>query len=82
MSGQVPSNQSVSWTPFFQAVCNGCGLPHDFVSRHIDRIERAFDMGETIEMVVEEMRMRFEERPRARVTPLQMARSWKAQGRT
>lgn len=51
---RVPSNQTTSWTVYFQAISNESHLPHDFLSSQISRVERAFDAGEPVWMIVDE----------------------------
>jgi hypothetical protein len=85
MTGIVPENQTVSFSTYVSAISCACiEIPWEFVAKHADRICRAFEIGEPIPMMVEEIKMRFEERPRGTFTktPLQLAKEWKAQGRT
>lgn len=53
------ANQPTTFTYWFQSVCNAASLPHQFIQAHMGRIERAYDFGETPEMIAEEMRVRY-----------------------
>ncbi len=58
MSGfHVPANQTVSWSVYRQAVSIESCLPDDFIRSRLNRIERAFDAGEPIWMIVAELQM-------------------------
>jgi hypothetical protein len=76
MTLTVPVNQSVSWTVYLQAVGNESRLPHSFIQEQMKRIERAFDHGEPIHMIVEELKMVFAIRPMwsPTKTPRQLAK--------
>jgi len=85
MTGQVPSNQTVSFSTYVSAVSLGCiEVPWDFMRKHADRICRAFEMGEPISMMIEEINLRWEvaRKHTPHKSPLQMARDWKARGVT
>lgn len=70
----VPANQPVSFTIYSQTVARDAALPNDFLATQSTRIQSAFDMGEPISMLVEEMKLRFQlRRPPATRTPRQFA---------
>lgn len=76
MSFTVPANQPVSFTVYFQAVCEESRIDHDFIKSRLNRIQRAFEMGEPIAMLVEELKM-IKSLNTGRVvnkTPLQLAK--------
>jgi hypothetical protein len=68
MSFSVPTNQTTSRTVYGIAVAEACRLPHDFMKTQIARIDRAFQYGEPIHMIVEELKMVFAIRPTWRPT--------------
>lgn len=55
MAFTVPENQSVSWTVYFNTVSSQ--FPHSFVKKRMARIYRAFEMGESTDMITSELRM-------------------------
>jgi hypothetical protein len=59
MTFTVPANQAVSYTTYRNAVREACNLPEDFMSAQAARIEGAFDMGETVTQIAEEMVLRY-----------------------
>ena len=70
----IPPNQTVSYGVYVRSVEDACRLPHEFLKEHAKRIEQAFDYGEPIAMIVEEMKLRYSLRPVKRhPTPLQCA---------
>ena len=70
----VPANQTVSFTTYIQAVGNSAGVPADFLRSMDKRITAAFDMGETVQMIVDEMKLRYRMSAiRPTKTPLQLA---------
>ena len=75
MSFRVPNNQSVSWSVYFQAVCNESGLNYDFIRSRTARIMQAFDCGEPIWAIVMELKMIYDitKDYRPTKTPLQLA---------
>lgn len=74
MSFYIPDNQPVSWTIYNQAISVESKLPHDFLASQKKRIHRAFDHGEPIWMIVDELQMVFKIKPERREkTPLQLA---------
>lgn len=54
---RVPANQTVSFTVYSQAIGIESRLPHDFLTAQMKRIERGFDHGEPISMIVEELKL-------------------------
>ncbi len=74
MTTIIPENQSVSYGVYLRSVADQSGLPHEFLKEQAVRIERAYDMGEPIPMIVEEMKLRHAMRPAKRhPTPRQAA---------
>lgn len=70
----VPPNQTVSFTTFIQAVGNAALVPADFLRSQDARITAAFDMGEPVWMVVDEMKLRYRMTSfKATKTPRQLA---------
>lgn len=63
MTFAVPNNQPVSLTIYRNAVAEACRLPHDFIASKASRIERAFDMGEPVHMIVDELKLLYTLRP-------------------
>lgn len=57
MTFSVPKNQPVSRTVYGIAVQEACRLPHDFMKANAARIDRAFDAGEPVWMIVDELKM-------------------------
>jgi hypothetical protein len=66
----VPSNQSVSWSVYKNAVAAHFG--NDFFNSHQPRVMRAFEMGEPIQMIVDELKFRQQFKSNKK-TPLQLA---------
>ncbi len=70
----VPANQSVSYTVYIQAVGNSAGIPVAFLRANDARIMAAFDMGEPVWMISDEMKLRHEmQSVRPHKTPRQLA---------
>jgi hypothetical protein len=72
-SSIIGKNQSVSRGVYGTSIRTGSNLPEDFIAAHTDRIDRAYEMGEPIKMIVEELKFRYEHRPHLEKTPAQMA---------
>ena len=71
---RVPANQSVSFTTYLHAITSAVQVPHAFISAHLDRISNAFDMGETVAEITEELKMRWQiTRGKWHKTPRQLA---------
>lgn len=73
MSHAVPTNQPVSYTVYRQAIHNALAVPADFLATLQPRIQQAFEYGEPISMIVDELRMRWEIRVRKPKTPRSLA---------
>ncbi len=74
-SALIGPNQSVSRGVYGMAIRNALPtVPDSFIAAHIVRIDLAYDFGEPIEMIAEELRFRYEHRPHPEKTPLQMAK--------
>lgn len=70
----VPANQTVSFTIYMQALSNAAMVPVDFLRSQDARITAAFDMGEPIWMIADEMKLRHQMTSiRATKTPRQLA---------
>lgn len=63
MTFAVPNNQPVSLTIYRNAVAEAARLPHDFMVTMKGRIELAFNVGEPIHMIVDELKLRYSLRP-------------------
>lgn len=74
MSFHVPANQTVSFSVYMQTVSRS--FPHSFIKELMPRIEQAFDAGEPIWMIEEELKLRHEywQIPKQK-TPLQLAKA-------
>jgi len=71
---RVPENQTVSYTTYTIAVSEAARLPIDFMKANAARVDRAFNMGEPISFIVEELRMIYSlRRPQPSKTPRQLA---------
>jgi hypothetical protein len=55
----IHSNQTVDEGNYLRFVANAANLPHDFVAAHAERISLAYKMGETPEMIAEELKLRY-----------------------
>ena len=66
----VPSNQSVSWSVYKSAVA--AHFDNAFFAAHQPRVMRAFDMGEPIQMIVDELKLRQQFKANKK-TPRQLA---------
>ena len=66
MTKIVPENQTVSYGVYVRSVADQSGLLHEFLQEHAARIERAYDMGEPIAMIVDEMKLRYTMKPTRR----------------
>jgi hypothetical protein len=69
----IPANQTVSFTTYFQAVSNAVPASHEFLQSHMKRIEQAFNYGEPISMLAEEIAMRWNIRAKKAKTPRELA---------
>ena len=71
----IPNNQPISFTVYKQAIANACIFPNAFLQEHAARIEQAFDHGEPVQMIIDELKMRYRIRPvRSTKTPRQIAK--------
>lgn len=70
---RVPKNQSVSFTVYVQAINKHAAIPAQFVRDNIDRITKAFDIGEPIWMIADEMKLRYQMQHHHTKTPRQLA---------
>lgn len=72
----VPSNQSVSFTIYWQSICNESGLSNDFLRAKMSRIHQAFEMGEPIWMITLELQVSYDliKNYKPQKTPLQLAK--------
>ena len=59
----VPTNQPISRTTYGIAVREAARLPESFVREHAWRIDRGFEHGEPVAMMVEELTMVYSVRP-------------------
>lgn len=78
MTGVVPENQTVSFSTYVSAVSLECiEVPWEFMRKYADRICRAFEMGEPISMMAEEINLRWEltGKYKPHKTPRQLAQS-------
>lgn len=57
---KVPANQAVSYSVYKNAVCQALPVSSAFIEAQVPRITRAFDNGESVAMIVEEMKMVWE----------------------
>jgi hypothetical protein len=70
----MPRTQSTTFGNYLRFVQNATKAPHDFIKGLLPRIERAYDMGETVEMIADEINLRFSlRRPPATKTPRALA---------
>lgn len=57
---KVPANQPVSYSTYIAAVQTALPLPSAFIVAHAPRITQAFEMGEPIAMITDELKMRWQ----------------------
>lgn len=69
----VPANQPISFSVYMQALHNTVRAPADFIRSKIARIGRAFDMGEPVSFMTEELQFLYDHRPITTKTPRQLA---------
>ena len=70
----IAPGQSVSLGNYQMYVQNAANLPQEFIEQHAERINRAYEYGETPEMIAEELKLRYQHRPREpHKTPRQLA---------
>lgn len=70
----VPENQAVSYSVYKQAVCTALPVSSAFIEAQIPRITRGFDNGESVAMMVEELKIVWEvTRGQWQKTPRQLA---------
>lgn len=70
----MSAGQSTTFGNYLRFVQNAASVPHEFIKGLLPRIERAYDMGETVEMIAEEVTLRFSlRRPPATKTPRALA---------
>jgi hypothetical protein len=69
------AEQTTTFSNYLRFVQNATAkVPHEFIKGLLPRIERAYDTGETVEMVAEEITLRFSlRRPLATKTPRALA---------
>lgn len=71
---QVPANQTVSFGIYSQTIQNACPFPHDFFRANAARIQRAYDHGEPLWMIIDELKLVHSmRRPAPTKTPRQLA---------
>jgi hypothetical protein len=71
----VPANQAVSFTVYMQAIHHALPVNNNFIAAQMGRIQRAYEAGEPINMIVEEMKLRWEvTRGKWQKTPRQLAK--------
>lgn len=71
---RCPVNQTVSFSTYTAAIRTQVRAPETFIRQKMARIEQAFDMGEPIWMIVQELQMVRDMTPPARTkTPRQLA---------
>lgn len=76
----IPANQTCSWMVYNMAIANACNLSHAFVASQRARIARAYDNGEPVWMIVDELKLVHSIKPaRREKTPLELANMWAAQ---
>jgi hypothetical protein len=63
MSFHVPANQSVCWSVYKAAIAEQTRLPNDFLQAQMPRINKAFDRGEPIWMICDELKIVYQTRP-------------------
>lgn len=71
---RIAENQTVSFAVYMQAIYNSVNCPAEFIRQHVDRIGRAYDMGEPIKLICNEMQLRYDHRPQRTKTPRQLAK--------
>ena len=69
----IAENQTVSRCVYGMSIRNTLSVAEDFILSMQGRIDRAYDMGEPIAMICDELQLRYAHRPRMEKTPLQMA---------
>jgi hypothetical protein len=57
MTFYIPANQTVSFSVYSNAVAIETRLSNDFLASQAKRINRAFDNGEPVWMIADELRM-------------------------
>jgi hypothetical protein len=55
----IHQTQTVDEGNYIRFVANASALPHDFLAAHAERISLAYKMGETPEMIAEELKLRY-----------------------
>lgn len=72
--GIIAANQTTSLGVYLISVQNAARCSHEFFAGLLPRIERAYEMGETVEMIADEISLRFSlRRPAATKTPRALA---------
>ncbi len=59
----IGDNQTVSRGVYGMSIRNVLNIPEDFIVAQADRINRAYDNGEPLWMIADELRIRFVHRP-------------------
>lgn len=69
----IGPNQTISPAVYDVAVQEYTSLPFDFLAAHGERIARAYDMGEPVWMIGDELRVRYDHRPQVSKSALELA---------
>jgi hypothetical protein len=70
----MANSQTVTEGNYLRFVTNAANLPHDFLIAHAARISLAYRMGETPEMIAEELKLRYSlRRPAPTKSPRSLA---------
>ena len=70
----ISPNQTIDAGNYLRFVSNACSVPHDVMDGLHDRIMLAYEMGETVEMIAEEITLRYGlRRPARHKTPRALA---------
>jgi hypothetical protein len=73
MTTIIAANQSVGRGVYGMAIRTALAIPEDFIASHAERINRAYDMGEPIAMICDELLFRFQHRPQPTKSPRELA---------
>ena len=72
----IAHNQTVSRGVYGVAIREALKIPNEFIVAQTARIDLAYDMGEPIAMIVDELRLRYEHRPQIIQSPGRLAVRW------
>lgn len=70
----VPPNQTTSFSVYMQTLHNSVKAPAEFIRSKLARIERAYDMGEPVAFMTDELQLLYNHRPTPTKTPRQLAK--------